>query len=262
MQQLAELQRKIAATLLGSDEMGLESEVVENGVAVNERINIYKNNVVTTLTNSLAQIYPVIHRLVGDDYFRQVARGFVRGHPPRERSLIDYGGAFPDFLAIEPSSAAHPYLCDVGKLEWACHLAFHAPDAAPTDLARWQQISADAWPGAQVRMSSSLQLIQSSYPIARIWLENQPDQEEPPLIELAAGKTFISVARPDRDVEVRSHAAAEFHLISLLKDGMSLQEAYEAAKEVNGPLDLEALLREWVAARLIVDIDPPEGERP
>lgn len=262
MQQLVELQRRMAAALLGSENSGMESEVVENGAAANDRIDIYKNNVVITLTDAIAQVYPVIHRLVGDHYFRQVARGFVRGHPPRKRSLIYYGGEFPDFLAIQPSAAAHPYLGDVAKLEWACHLAFHAPEAATTDLACWQQVPADAWPGARIRMSPSLQLIRSSYPIVRIWQENQPNRDVPPTIELVAGQTFASVSRPDCDVEARSHTAAEFQLISLLKGGTCLQEAYEAAMEANGPLDLEALLREWMAARLIVDIDPAEGSGP
>lgn len=262
MPQLAEFQRKMSAALLGGENTGMESEVVENGVAVNERIDIYKNNVVITLTDAMAQVYPVIHRLVGDDYFRQVTRGFVRGHPPRKRSLIDYGGAFPDFLSIQPSAAAHPYLGDVAKLEWACHLAFHAPDTPTMALARWQQIPADAWPGARVRMSPSLTLIQSIYPIVRIWQENQSDRDVPPTIEIGAGQTFASVARPDHDVEVRSHSAAEFRIVSLLKGGSCLQEAYGATAEANGPFDLERLLREWVAARLIVDFDPPEGSCP
>lgn len=256
MLQLSEIQRQITAEILGDGGAGRRRAVAETDTATDNRIDIHRNNFVITLTDALAQVYPVILRLVGSDYFRQVARDFVCRHPPSARTLIQYGGNFPEFLACQPSAAAHPYLSDVGKLEWACHLAFHAPDTTTTDLQRLLDVPADAWPNARVRVSPSLQLVQSNYPIARIWFENQPDREDPSVIELEIGKTFVSVMRPDLDIEVRSHDAAEFKLISLVKSGCRLQEAYDLATESVGPIDLEALLTQWLAAKLIVDINP------
>jgi hypothetical protein len=262
MQHLGKFQKKMAAALLGSGCAGLDGEVVENGIPAARRLDIYRNNLLITLTDALAQLYPVVERLVGTNYFRQVARGFARRHPPRERSLLNYGGAFADFLTSLPSAAAYPYLGDVARLEWACHLAFHAPDPTMSDLARILELPAHTWSGARVRMSSSLQLIESNYPIFRIWIANQPEEADPPLVELDAGETFTSVTRPGYDVEVRSHTAGDFQFISQLKNGASLQAAYDAATEASGSIDIEALLCELVERRLIIDIEPPEGKRP
>lgn len=261
MQQLADLQRSFAKALLDSDETLLRNEVVSDGISASERIDIYRSNILTTLTNVLESVYPVILRLVGNDYFRQVARGFVGRHPPRQRSLIAYGVEFPRYLATQPSAAAYPYLCDVARLEWACHQAFHAPDAKSSNFARLLDVPAKAWPGARVRLTPSLQLIQSDYPIDRIWRENQPDCLEPSLIELRFEETFTSVARRDVEVQLRSHPAAEFKFISMLKAGNRLQIAYAAAALTDNNLDIEALLRDWIEARLVVGFDPDWSER-
>lgn len=260
MQRLADFQRDFANALLDGDGKLLRKNVATDGISASERLEIYRSNIITTLRDVLESVYPVILRLVGGDYFCQVARGFVARHPPRQRSLIAYGGEFPWYLAIQPSAAAHPYLCDVARLEWACHQAFHAPDAEASNFSCLLDVPADAWPGARVRLTPSLQLIRSDYPIERIWRENQPDRSEPPLIELRSSETFTSVARPDVEVQVRSHAAAEFEFILMLKAGKRLQDAYEAAALTDNNLDIEGLLRDWIEERLVVGFDPDWSE--
>lgn len=259
MQQLSELQSVLASTLLGGDPAAIEGEIVAGRLSAAERLDIHRNNVVISLTDALAKVYPVIHRLVGDNYFRQVARDFVHRHPPRDRSLIAYGAEFPEFLAAEPSTQDHPYFADVAYLEWACHVAFHAPDSPPFDLARLIDMPVDAWPGARICFAPSLKLIRSDYPIARIWLENQLDREQVATIELEDGVNYTSVARPESDVEVRSLDATEYFFASSLQAGACLEEAYETAAESCGPFDIETLLRDWMVMRLIFDISPGEG---
>jgi hypothetical protein len=42
--------------------------------------------------------FPVIHRLVGDDSFRAMARRFIASEPPHSPSPMHYGESFPRFL--------------------------------------------------------------------------------------------------------------------------------------------------------------------
>ena len=73
--------------------------------------------------------YPVTRRLVGDDFFRAMARAFVAAQKPRSPVLIHYGADFPAFVeAFEPAREI-PYLTDVARLENAWVEAYHAAEA-------------------------------------------------------------------------------------------------------------------------------------
>ncbi len=65
----------------------------------------------------LAIRYPVSVRIVGDEFFRAMARLFVEERPPSSAVLLRYGGSFADFAAGFPPAASVPYLADVMLLE-------------------------------------------------------------------------------------------------------------------------------------------------
>src|SRR5262245_63799154 len=71
-----------------------------------ERFNVHRNNIAASLTSVLASRYPVIRRLVGDDFFRAAAGTFISRHPPQSPALIEFGGTFAAFLAaLEPAAS-------------------------------------------------------------------------------------------------------------------------------------------------------------
>src|SRR5579864_5012849 len=55
------------------------------GVAIDTaaRLSIYRNNLHEGFRKTLALEFPVIERLVGEDYFRQLALSFLAEHPSR-----------------------------------------------------------------------------------------------------------------------------------------------------------------------------------
>src|SRR5262249_12480482 len=58
------------------------------------RLAIYRNNLHEGFINALALEFPVVQRLVGDDYFRQLAREFLHAHPSRAGDLHPIGAPF------------------------------------------------------------------------------------------------------------------------------------------------------------------------
>ena len=66
------------------------------------RFQVYRNNVVASLIDALADTFPVTLELVGDTFFRAMAGVFVRGCPPRSPILAFYGDDFPVQMLVEP----------------------------------------------------------------------------------------------------------------------------------------------------------------
>jgi hypothetical protein len=135
-------------------------------------LEVYRNNYRGALQDALLSAYPVLEKLVGEAYFKQLARGYIAQHPPTEANLFAYGAHLADWL-----DTPLVYLPDVARLEWACHLAYYAPDApylAAQDLAN---ISPAHFPQLCFVSHPACQLIRSPYPIASIWLAHQQEQD-------------------------------------------------------------------------------------
>ena len=63
------------------------------------RFGVYRNNVYSSLIDVLQARFPVVSRLVGEEFFRAMARVYVEQEPPRSAVLLRYGASFPDFVA-------------------------------------------------------------------------------------------------------------------------------------------------------------------
>ncbi|PTT93348.1 DUF2063 domain-containing protein, partial [Pseudomonas sp. HMWF005] len=66
-----------------------------NGADPASRFSVYRNNVQSSLINALADSYPVVQQLVGEDFFRAMAAVFVQQHPPETPLMSRYGEALP-----------------------------------------------------------------------------------------------------------------------------------------------------------------------
>ena len=98
---------------------------------VERRFAVHRNTVAASLIEALQARFPVVQRLVGEDFFRAMARAFVALEPPSSPLLFLYGESFAAFIARFTPAAPLPYLADVARLEYARGLAYHAADREP-----------------------------------------------------------------------------------------------------------------------------------
>src|SRR5438876_7559091 len=104
--------------------------IIAHNIAVPaRRFAVYRNNVVAGLVKALRTNFPVVEKIVGDEFFAAMARVFVTQQPPRAPLLAIYGEAFPAFVAAFEPARELPYLADVARLEAARTRAYHAADA-------------------------------------------------------------------------------------------------------------------------------------
>jgi len=158
---LAELQADFAAALA--------DPTLPAPAGSGRRFDAHRNNRAVSLIEALEASFPVVRRLVGNDFFRAAAKAYIRRHPPRTPVLLLYGETFGAFLeGFEPARGV-AYLGDVARLEWARLNAFHAADAEPLSLARLAEVPQERLADLRFTLHPSLQLLASRWPVASLW---------------------------------------------------------------------------------------------
>lgn len=223
------------------------------------RFNVHRNNVFVSLTEALLTRFPVCHALVGDEFFRAMARVFIELSPPRSPVLMTYGDDFGDFIETFPPTRLVPYLADVARLEAALTQAYHAADASPLTVdeldaapCRWEQIHVELHPSARI--------IMSPYPIVSIW-EAHMRPDDHPMIDSSTAEDAL-VARPDLDVEVHRLPAGAAIFLSMLLKGATLRDAADAAAQSDPGFDLVTTLSGILASRIIVGLRSRDEQIP
>lgn len=146
-----------------------------NGSDPGARFAVYRNNVVMSLVAALADTFPVVRELVGEDFFTAMARLYVAEQPPPSPVLAHYGDGFADWLARFQPASALPYLTDMARLERARVRAFHAADAPVLGAEAIAARLADpaSLPLARLRLHPSVSVIASPYAIVSLWAAHQ-----------------------------------------------------------------------------------------
>lgn len=213
-----------------------------------KRFAVYRNNVIAGLVEALKAAYPVVLRLVGDEFFAAMARVHVVREPPASPIMLDYGAGFADFIDTFSPAALLPYLGDVARLERAWVEAYHAAEAEPIDPVALAGIAPDRLPDLRFRLHPSLRLARSSFPIVTIWRMNLEGGVPAP-VDLDGGGEDALVLRPQAEVEVRVLPAGTAPFLQALSGGASILRAMAEAPPAPG---LAATLAGLLEARAIV----------
>jgi hypothetical protein len=220
---------------------------------VRERLRIYRGNVQAGARKALRAAYPVVERIVGDAFFDGLANAYAAAAPSKSGDLNEYGDALASFLASFPHVADLPYLPDVAALEWRVHRAHYAADAAPLDPARLAGVPEDRYAALRFAIAPGVAIVESRWPVARIWKVHQPDFDDAFDVDLDAGPERALVFRPRFRVDVRALSAGACAFVRACEAGASLGEAVARAMDAERDWGLDAGLAQFVADRVLVD---------
>ncbi len=247
MPSLSEIQTRFVTAIRDRDLPPPEDIVGRGGEAPERRFGIYRNNVHVSLVEALMGSYPVVQRLVGEEFFRGMARVYVGKALPRTPVLIRYGDDFADFIEDFEPARELGYLPDVARLEWAWNLAYHAADRDPVAPQALAAIPPERTGDLVFDLHPSLQIVSSPWPVQAIWETNTNDAEVRP-VDLTSGGGDVLVLRPAYDVELRLLPSGGAAFIGALGDGLRLGEAYERAIAASADFDLAANLQGLIAS--------------
>lgn len=185
MSALAKWQRDFATAIFGEV---LVPQLKTRSISSQTATSIYRNNVYSNLVAGLGQIYTAVEKLVGSPFFSQIARAYVEIVPSRSGDMNRYGEGFADYLATLPALANLPYITDMAKLEWYCHLAYGAPD--------FHMITEpnDSMPTGHFGLNPAAYFLSSRYPLKVIWDLCAGDGTATP-ISLDTGPSYLLIYR-------------------------------------------------------------------
>ena len=246
---LLELQQLLGKALLSDNEAALsalEPEIAGGALNPRERLAIYRNNVLASLTEVLRETFPVVCRLVGEPFFGFAAREFIAVHPPLRPSLSEYGKAFPAFLQEFPPCRDLVYLADTAQLEWLLNEAGFAIDIAPVSASCLSTTAADDAGRLVFQFHPACGYLESVWPVDRIWRANQPESQDVS-VDLESGGARLEVSRGDDGVVFRALGEAELGFRKSLSCGaplgIALERALCARPDFAAPDALAALFR-------------------
>lgn len=242
MVSLSEQQRSFTAALFDNKrDVETMLRATQHGT-VASGLAIYRNNVYSNYRNNLSHSYPVLERLVGADYFRQLCDEFIAATPSLSGDVRDYGASYADFLQTHRVATQLPYLPDVARLEWQCKQVLARARSTPPDLSCLQSLSSDRYPDLHVALNHASALLMSPYPVLRIWQVNQPDYSGEETVDLNMGESHMLVLRYEDTVSVLELSTAEFTFLSQLQQDLCWGDALLAAQAIAPDFDLGSCL--------------------
>lgn len=216
------------------------------------RFGVYRNNVKASLAAALEARFPVVARLVGEEFFTAMALVFIERHPPRSPVLVEYGAAFASFLEGFDPAADLPYLPDIARLEWLRQVAYHSADADAADIARLAELPPEALDSARLGLHPAMAVIASPWPIVSVWTTNTRDATPEAPAEWTAETALVT--RPHLEVLVQRLPPGANLLVDELAQGIALGAAADAVSRVHENFDLATALSTLFAAGAITTL--------
>ncbi|MEP6503370.1 MAG: DNA-binding domain-containing protein [Betaproteobacteria bacterium] len=251
MSELLALQAGFARALRDTDATPAAGRWIAGDAALRDRrLAIYRANMVAAADKALSAACPVVRQVVGEEFFHALAREYQREHPSTSGDLGDFGAEFPHFLDTFEHTRSLPYLPDLARLEWAAHRAYGAADGVAWDPAALAAVEVERQEQIRLHWSPGLAVVDSPYPIVRIWTIHQPGHGGEFAVDWDVAERAL-VARDGFAVTVAAIGVGDAAFLRASFGGAPLGDAAAAALQADPLFDLAALLGRAITSRLV-----------
>jgi hypothetical protein len=239
---LQNMQAEFAEVIFSEEE---QTEIISPA----QNMVIYRNNMLSNLSQTLVDTYPMITKLLGEDYFRLAAKSYIEAYPSRSSNLHDYGEYFSDFLSEYLPLKNLPYLAEVAEFEWACHLLYFAADCPALNLESLAQVSDQDYHQLHFSLHPASRLMKFHYPILRIvdLCKGINDKE----INLNEGGVNLLLLRPESEIMLVPLSLADFTFLTALQDNQTLAQALTETMQIDANFDIEKNLPAFVQDKIL-----------
>ncbi len=239
-------QSHFAAALLDPDAPVPVGVIDPRGHPAPKRFAVYRNNVAGSLVEALKAAFPMLVKLLGEEFFAAMALAFLRAHPPKSRILMLYGDEMPGFLEQFQPVAHLGYLPDIARVDQALRESYHSADSTHLPEVEFHRLLGQDIAALRLRLAPSLRLIRSRWPIFSIWAANHDNGPTPkPQAE------DLLILRPEFDPRPQLLPPGGAAFLAGLMAGRTLGESLDLA---TGPIDLAAILGLLISGRAIVGV--------
>jgi hypothetical protein len=161
-----------------------------------DRLQIHRDAYRSRLVECLADDYPVMKHLLGDEPFEALAGAYIEAHPSDSPSLNFFGRKMASFVGglagggIACLEGKRAFAADLAHLEWALLEAIHAPPCEPFSLEHLAGIAPDAWGGVRLGSGAGVKLLRLAHP-ANDYFQAVRDDLDPAMPAPAPSATLV-----------------------------------------------------------------------
>lgn len=259
MQALAAQQRRLAAAIVGE-----AADLAIDGIGPQERVGVYRHAYRARLTEALRSNYPVLHRVLGDTAFGELAQAYLRERPSVRPSIRWFGDDLPAFMHETPDTVPHPSLIDLARMEWSLGLSFDSADAAVLTPDMLLAIDPEHWPALRFEPHPSVALLQLDWSVEPAWSAVTAD-ENAEVDAPSSSNHALLVWRWRLDTRWRSLTDDEAAWLRSCLNGEPFAQTCDLAAQTAGDgaaLAAAGALRRWVEDGLLAGLRPSAPPAP
>ena len=213
MTKLTDLQNEFIDGVYDEGRLDVLRLIKDGKVPKEELLDIYRNNLYATLTNSLRITYPKVYQFIGEREFKESCREFVRQNRSCGGNLDDYGEGFVDFLAKKEDQ----FLSDLAKLEWLKHKSYSVRDTPLIGIENLQELSQEKLFDVKFKLHPSCFLLDSSYNLLGKKRQTQPQKRQ----------NYFLVYRQNFEVRAERIPKGEYNFLRGVEENLGLYQIYE-----------------------------------
>lgn len=219
-------------------------------------LSVYRNTIARGCVDALADNFPTVLSMVGEDWFRAAVALFAREAPPASAALLDYGEAFPAWLERFPPAQDLPYLAGIAHLDRLWIETLFAAEAPSLGAQALSDLAPEALVQTTLSLHPSVRFAAFDAALPSLWRAAREGREDLSLLETP--ETLLLVRR-EGAVAHRVVGAAETAFLRACRDGLPAAQAAEAAAEADpdtpfAPL-FAALIADGVFAGPLLETD-------
>jgi hypothetical protein len=196
-----------------------------------ERLELYHRQYWFRVLDSVADDFPVLRRMAGEETFWTLLEGYLQAFPSESYTLRHLGRAVAKFVAGWEGIDAtrRRWFSAVAELEYAAMETFEAAGREPLPPER---IASEV-----LELQPHVRLVKVSVPadLCFTWETFEPSQEE---------TTCVAVWRGAKGAHMQRLDAVEYVLLERLREGKSLEELFADPVE---PEPTAAEVQQWFA---------------
>jgi len=254
-QPLDHLQRSFQARLLG-DGSDISAHLTDGGPFM----KVYQHAYVARQQEIIAEQFPALLVLLGDEQFAKATANYVHAHTPTRRSARWIGEHLADWLASDAEWSTQPVATDMATLEWALAHAFDAPDADILTMDDFAKVPPTVWPMLTFGFHPAVQVVELSHDVAPFQAAVAADKDPDQAPVAFDAQTSFAIWRDAKTlvVQYRSLDAGEALALQSARQGSTFTEICEAVADIdeeNAAGMAAGYLRNWVETGLLSDVD-------
>ncbi len=259
MTSLSDLQARFQSYLLGRNEDIEGLTVGSDRRPARDRLAVYADAYRLRLLEVLAEDFPGLHGMIGDQNFEALGIAYIDANPSDHPSVRWFGRRLAGFLRSTGPYREQPLLAEMADFEWAQGEVLDAADSPLVDMDSLAALAPGAWPGMRIGFQSALRRLDLNWNVPALWQAVHDGTDTPP----APGRTEAAVPwllwRRGLEVHWRSLEDDERWAIDMVRDGCSFGALCEGLLARTGdpevPLRAAGYLKRWVTDELAARIE-------